>query len=239
MRKLIKKILKESNDLDWIKDINVDIDMEYLHGYYFRWLGDLYLPNGENVEIRVDRKFWIDDITKNRVYYSWDERGERLSNSLPIDDMHNRFKSREYILYDNNDNKVDPKDITWFNEGNNNEIGPKDITESSDDLQWIRDIEVEGFQPKKGDYIEIINLGSEKAFVLWLGDFKYDYLDGYYGNTIKGVVAEKEKDYNYFELIEENTKTDINFPNVRIMSELENSIEYKGLKLMYKLLKPL
>jgi hypothetical protein len=54
MRKLIKKILKES-DVDWIKNINVDIDMEYLHGYYFRWLGDLYLPNGENVEMKMLR----------------------------------------------------------------------------------------------------------------------------------------------------------------------------------------
>ena len=41
----IKKGLFESDDFDWIKDTKVHIDMEYLHGYYFRWVGDLYLPD--------------------------------------------------------------------------------------------------------------------------------------------------------------------------------------------------
>ena len=125
----IKKGLFESDDFDWIKDTKVDTDMEYLHGYYFRWSGD---------NIKRDRKFWVDDISKNRVYYSWEERGERLSNGLPIDDMYNRFESGEYILYDKNDNKIDPKNITWYNEGNDDEIGPKDITESSDDWGWTK-----------------------------------------------------------------------------------------------------
>ena len=128
----IKKGLFESDDFDWIKDTKVEVDMDYLHGYYFRWVGDFNLKG--NVDF--DRKFWIDDISKNRVYYSWEERGERLSNGLPIGDMYNRFENDEYILYDKNDNKIDPKNITWFNEGNDDEIGPKDITESSDDWGW-------------------------------------------------------------------------------------------------------
>ncbi len=132
----IKKGLFESDDFDWIKDTKVNIDMEYLHGYYFRWVGDLYLPDGEEIEVKLDRKFWIDDISKNRVYYSWEEKTAALSNSLPISDMYGRLGNGEYILYDKNDNKIDPKNITWFNEGNDDEIGPKDITESSDDWGW-------------------------------------------------------------------------------------------------------
>jgi hypothetical protein len=205
MRKLIKKILKES-DVDWIKNINVDIDMEYLHGYYFRWLGDLYLPNGENVEIRVDRKFWIDDIAKNRVYYSWDERGERLSNSLP-----------------------------WFNEGNNNEIGPKDITESSYDLQWIRDIEVEGFSPREGDYIEIINTGDKEDFLNWVGMYADEYTDGTYGENIKGIVTHVAS--NTFELTEENTGDTIYFPKTFYDNEqlsIAADYDYTNLNITYK-----
>ena len=132
----IKKGLFESEDFDWIKDTKVNIDMEYLHGYYFRWVGDLYLPDGEEIEVKLDRKFWIDDVSKNRVYYSWEEKTAALSNSLPISDMYGRLGNGEYILYDKNDNNVDPKNITWFNEGNDDEIGPKDITESSDDWGW-------------------------------------------------------------------------------------------------------
>lgn len=123
----IKKGLFESDDFKWIRDTKVGVDMEYLHGYYFRWSGD---------HLKRDRKFWVDDVSNGRFYYSWEERGERLSNSLPISDMYNRFESGEYILYDKNDNKMDPKNITWFNEGNDDEIGPKDMNESSDDWGW-------------------------------------------------------------------------------------------------------
>ncbi len=145
----LKRVMKEeSDDFDWIKDTKVDVDMEYLHGYYFRWVGDFNLKG--NVDF--DRKFWVDDISKNRVYYSWEERGERLSNGLTVSDMYNRFESGEYILYDKNDNKMDPKNITWFNEGNDDEIGPKDITESSDDWNWTKSPTViiggEGGYPK-------------------------------------------------------------------------------------------
>ena len=129
----LKRVMKEeSDDFDWIKDTKVELDMEYLHGYYFRWVGDFNLKG--NVDF--DRKFWVEDISKNRVYYSWEERGERLSNSLPVSDIYKRFEDGDYILYDKNGNKIDPKNITWFNEGNDDEIGPKDITESSDDWNW-------------------------------------------------------------------------------------------------------
>jgi hypothetical protein len=149
--------------------------------------------------------------------------------------MLQNFKSGEYILYDNNDNKVDPKDITWFNEGNNNEIGPKDITESSYDLQWIRDIEVEGFSPREGDYIEIINTGDKEDFLNWVGMYADEYTDGTYGENIKGIVTHVAS--NTFELTEENTGDTIYFPKTFYDNEqlsIAADYDYTNLNITYK-----
>jgi len=113
----------------------------------------------------------------------------------------------------------------------------KKILKESDDLQWIRDVNNYNFQPREGDYIEVINLGSEESFLAWLGDYGDDYLEGHYGNTIKGVILDIGT--SNFSLTEEKTEDEVNFPNIDYMSLYKNSEEFKGLNLMYKLLKPL
>ena len=230
MRKLIKKILKE-NDFDWAKESN-PIQCKDLKGYYFYHGGDTRKFMIDDVGTKLPKGYVTDDL---KVHYTWwDSHTDKFDwNQMNCDTFIHRVKLGDYRLYDKNGNVIEPRNLA-YTDNTFDDDERKEIWEQyeSDDFQWIRDIENYDYEPRHGDYIEVINLGSEKSFLTWLGDFEYDYIDGYYGPTIKGEVLIGKG--NYFELIEENTNTEINFPAISIMHDLTNSEEYPGLKLMYR-----
>jgi len=238
MRKLIKKILKE-NDFDWAKESN-PIQCKDLKGYYFYHGGDTRKFMIDDVGTKLPKGYVTDDL---KVHYTWwDSHSDDFDwNQMNCDTFIHRVKLGDYRLYDKNGNVIEPRNLAYtdntFGDDERKEIWEQD---ESDDLQWIRDVVDYDFQPRAGDYIEVINLGSEYDFLTWLGDYSDDYLEGNYGNTIKGVTFHIGG--NSFGLVEEKTGDDINFPNIDSMPVYKNGGEfgeYERLNLMYKLLKPL
>ena len=56
------------------------------------------------------------------------------------------------------------------------------------------------------------NLGDEESFIGWLGDYAGEYLEGKYGNPIKGVVYDFAYHGETFAIHEENTGDELWFP---------------------------
>ena len=226
------EFVTESNDFDWAKETN-PIQCKDLKGYYFYHGND-------------SRKFIIDDVfIKNsrgygrgddlKIHYTWwNSHSDDFDwNQMNCDNLIHRVKAGDYTLYDKNGVEVNPKDLVYtdntFDDDERKEIWEQD---ESDDFDWIRDIEDYDFQPRYGDYIEVINLGSEKSFLTWLGDYSDFYIEGLFGPTIKGKVFFPGG--NTFQLREMNTNKTINFPTISSMDTFGNSDEFLGLKLMYR-----
>ena len=111
------------------------------------------------------------------------------------------------------------------------------LMRESTGLEWINDIVPENTDNfKVGDIIRIINVSNEEAFLNWLGDFRFNYLNGTYGEDIKGKVSGVYEDS--FTVREENTGDAIYFPNYRKMERLRQGIgsDYEGLNMIYELL---
>ena len=232
LEKIEIKEIKESNDFDWAKETN-PIQCKDLKGYYFYHGND-------------PRKFIIDDVfIKNprgygrgddlKVHYTWwNSHSDDFDwNQMNCDTFIHRVKLGDYKLFNKNREEVNPKDLAYtdntFDDDERKEIWEQD---ESDDFDWIRDIKDYDFQPRDGDYIEVINLGIEKSFLDWLGDYSDFYTEGLFGPTIKGKVFLLGG--NTFELGEMNTNKTIHFPLISFMDRFGESMEYPGLKLMYR-----
>jgi hypothetical protein len=125
----------------------------------------------------------------------------------------------------------------------------KIIKEEMDDLDWIRNIDPNYMEFPKGTQIKITNIGSEEAFLEWLGDFQEDYMDNRYGyrGAIIGFVDESEYyddgDVKGFYIWETNTSDHIYFPYHRYMNDLNKNdhdnygYDYSGLNLEYKIIR--
>ncbi len=236
----IKKIIREEiGDFNWAKEIN-PIQCKDLKGYYFYHGND-------------SRKFIIDDVfIKNsrgygrgddlKIHYTWwNSHSDDFDwNQMNCDNLIHRVKAGDYTLYDKNGVEVNPKDLVYtdntFDDDERKEIWEQD---ESDDFDWIRDIESYDFQPRDGDYIEVINLGSEKSFLTWLGDYSDYYIEGLFGPTIKGKVFFLGGNTFQLDVEYENSPalsnyTPINFPTISSMDTFGNSDEFLGLKLMYR-----
>ena len=217
----IKKIIREEiGDFNWAKEIN-PIQCKDLRGYYFNYGSD----TKKYTIISIELDDYADELI---IHYKYPNSSEYEHTHMKGDTFIYRVKLGDYRLYDKNGNDVDPRNLVYtdntFDDGERKEIWEQD------GLDWIRDVEDYDYEPKHNDYIEVINIGSEKAFLDWLGIWKDDYLDGLFGTTIKGKVFISTG----ISLEEENTDRNIAFPSIRVMHKLTNSEEYSGLKLMYK-----
>ena len=103
------------------------------------------------------------------------------------------------------------------------------------DFDWVKDVNLDSFIPKKGDYIEIINTGDKEDFLNWLGMHGDEYTDGVYGKNIKGIVTYVGGDT--FTLKEETTNDVIFFPKTLYDNEqlsIDAEYDYRELKITYK-----
>jgi hypothetical protein len=84
-----------------------------------------------------------------------------------------------------------------------------------------------------GDRIRVHNKGEEEAFLNWLGDYKYRYLRGEYGEDITGVVTKTYPEEFVLEIGEDT----IFFPyKERVEYIASITGDYKGLELSYELI---
>lgn len=87
----------------------------------------------------------------------------------------------------------------------------KIIKEELDDFKWIRDVNLQA-PIESGQEIIVNNLGDEESFISWLGDYAGEYLEGKYGNPIKGVIWDFAYHGETFSIYEENTGDELWFP---------------------------
>jgi hypothetical protein len=99
-------------------------------------------------------------------------------------------------------------------------------------FEWIDDITPEDIKFKVGDTIKVKNIGSERSFIDWLGDFSGPYNRGEYGRDIIGVVINVGQDT--FKLIERVRDHRIDFPNPDKFKIFR--VDHKDLNLSYELL---
>jgi len=101
------------------------------------------------------------------------------------------------------------------------------------EFDWVKDVNLDSFIPKKGDYIEIINTGDKEDFLNWLGMHGDEYTDGVYGENIKGIVTYVGGET--FALNEETTNDMIYFPKTFYgYEELSIDYDYTNLNITYK-----
>lgn len=87
----------------------------------------------------------------------------------------------------------------------------KIIKEELGDFDWVRDIKPQA-PIELGQEIIVNNLGDEESFIDWLGDYAGEYLEGKYGNPIKGVIRGFAYHGKTFAIHEENTGNELWFP---------------------------
>jgi hypothetical protein len=106
----------------------------------------------------------------------------------------------------------------------------KIIREELDDWDWTRG-PIWMDKVNVGDRIRIHNRGKEEAFLNWLGDYKYRYLLGEYGEDITGVVSKVYPEEFVLEIGEDT----IFFPyKERVEVIVSTNSEYNGLDLEYE-----
>lgn len=112
--------------------------------------------------------------------------------------------------------------LTYYNQS---------LTESTG-FEWIDDITPEDIKFKVGDTIKVKNIGNERSFLDWLGDYSSSYLRGEYGRDIIGVVNSVGQDT--FTLFEVESRNRISFPNPDKIKKFR--VDHKDLDLSYELL---
>lgn len=118
----------------------------------------------------------------------------------------------------------------------------KIIREEMDDFAWIRDLDPKEITFKKGDVIEVHNVGDKDAFISWLGDYATRYLNNEYGEFITGRIVDIED--KRIQIQEFNTDDYIQFPDYSDMEKLRltggdfTRRTYIGLNMYYEILNP-
>ena len=109
----------------------------------------------------------------------------------------------------------------------------KIIKEEIGDFDWIRDTDPMYIKFKEFDRVRVHNIGSNSAFIEWLGDYSDGYLNGKYGEYIEGLVRDTE-DENQFCVLTNPGGDRIHFPYKKTMEHLSNMNPYHGLDLFYE-----
>jgi hypothetical protein len=99
-------------------------------------------------------------------------------------------------------------------------------------FEWIDDITPEDIKFKVGDTIKVKNIGNERSFIDWLGDYGGPYNRGEYGWYIVGVVSSVGQET--FTLIEVESRNRISFPNPDKFNIFR--VDHKDLDLSYEIL---
>ena len=208
--------LKESDDLEWIRDLGPTLprsagDLKHFVGWNFLW--DEETPHGK----------W--NATIGKILYVSDEEVNYTTNTgsrrRVIGDFVEMIGEGKWVL-------LSPEGIL-FDPIYNREY-PTPLKESND-LQWIIDTNPKDTEPKEGDKIRVHNLGTEESFLQWLSVYGTSYNDGDYGPFIEGEVINHEGK-NFF-IREMKTNDPIYFPNYKHIPILNNA-GHKGLDLLYE-----
>jgi hypothetical protein len=179
--------LKESDDLQWIRDIKSYPTLQQLFDAGEINEGDLLVLRGEVENGFTNETTWVGEFT------------------VTIDTKKELLELTTFILDPNEHNVKKVMGITSMNgllflisDGNlevikkNNQSTQltEQINESDDDLKWIKDIDTRCYVPRVGERIRVHNIGDERAFIEWLGQFAEYYEYGDFGEHIEGVVEE-------------------------------------------------
>jgi len=118
------------------------------------------------------------------------------------------------------------------------EIVYENLNESEDDFAWINNIEQTEIKFKKGDRVKIHNIGSEKAFIEWLGMYGENFKNGAYGKNIEGVVLVGDSTSEFSLTLIKTGLTpyidEVYFPYQEKMEKLRGDSRYEGLNLLYE-----
>lgn len=163
MQNLIKKILTESNELDWIKEADINPWMEYDSIIF-----DIE-PNREDVKMYIDMALNTRNI---RNKYVW--RGDHHSDITSII-SYQKQRGLSILGINYTDMLQYTYDITHFSDKksiNYSQLIGRDILRESNDFDWIRDINPPKIKADKSylvngpyldQFLEIVEHISPKA----------------------------------------------------------------------------
>lgn len=218
----LKKIIKEeTNDFEWIKDVKTKLDIAQEIYNDLEWhkqaSTDFVNPQWNQItfSVRPDKtnkeKVLIHPNTFHKGFRKYME--ERWG-----------INSREEYL-----------EIYGLIKGLMNQKVRKPINESFEDLEWIRDINVEDFNVRIGDKIRVHNIGDEKAFKRFLGLYAIRYESNTYGSFIEGEVTALDRD-RFFNLHVEHVDDDNEYSDIWFPTYKQQSLYNDGLSLLYELI---
>lgn len=219
MRKLIKKILRE-DEYDFIRNVKPVINKgTYLCDRYGTKWQNMSETEFNGSELVASDAGGLSDtfIWLIRTHDYGKKIVRRTPNPWKIEDVIGQLSDGSLTICDN----------------------PNTLKES-DELDWIKNVDISSYRPRDGEYVEVVNVGDEEDYRNWLGDFGYLYESGEYGETIKGMVREEGVNKNLgFTLQEENTGNVIFFPFYYHMKTINNEHDesYRNLKLEYRPIK--
>jgi hypothetical protein len=228
---------EEGSDMFWVTD-----DMVTLYDIYenlneseeekdpFDWIRDTQPPSPHVPESGMKFKIKSDDWSSGVIYTITDITDTHMSINWidPSDGEYTenfRWPLKHYF------NFLDKGEI---------EIVYENLNESEDDFAWINDIEQTEIKFKKGDRVKIHNIGSEKAFIEWLGMYGENFKNGAYGKNIEGVVltgdATNEFSLTNIETYDHYTfsSDEVYFPYQEKMEKIRGEYRYEGLNLLYE-----
>jgi hypothetical protein len=233
-----EKMVKENNDLDWIREIpdyqlpKNKKDLQQFVGWYFLW----DKSNDKSGEWAYDGKRWlIKKIDLHEIWYiDEDLEGQTNESVEGISNFLRRIQDGIWVLLSPNNFLLDP----WGREYNGRKpIEEKNnINESEDDgLDWIKDIGPKDMTFRVGDIIKVHNVGDEDAFLSWLGDYSDDYVEGNLGENITGEI--EEITVNRISIFVSNIQETIFFPTYSDLEFLRSNHEdFNGLDMYYEII---
>jgi hypothetical protein len=220
---LPKDYIKESeeDDWSWAKEPfgipKTKEELEYFIGWYFLWD-----KSGKKTGMwGYDGRLWeIIKIIGKDVFYKDSKTGS--NNDTDVRTFLRSLNDGSWVLVSPEGDIFDPMYNRTYN---------KKINESTG-FEWIDDITPEDIKFKVGDTIKVKNIGNERSFLDWLGDYSSSYLRGEYGRDIIGVVNSVGQDT--FTLFEVESRNRITFPNPDKFKKFR--VDHKDLDLSYELL---
>ena len=194
------KIVKESKDFDWVKDIEPD---KRESKYYIIDKRSF----SEVPEKQKDQWFMIEILENDKYGIHWRPYAWNLVNVHTWNPTHkvNKMSNDEFKnllgLGSNNNPYWYPHDGDLSDLPKNYDHGllsqlntPKNLRESDDvsHFNWVKKISSDDYEPRTGDHIEIVNQGDSHLFKNWLSPTIWmDYNMGKITNSdgnIEGVV---------------------------------------------------
>lgn len=219
----------EEDDWDWAKEPfgipRTKEELEYFIGWSFLWD-----ESGKKTGMwGYDGRLWeIIEIRGKDVFYKDSKTGNY--NDTDVRTFLRSLNDGSWVLVSPEGDIFDPMYKRTYS---------KKINESDEDFKWIEDIDPKDMIFRIGDIIKVHNVGNEKSFLSWLGDYSDNFLDNMYGEFIIGEIV--GLDDKRIEIQERYTDDYIYFPTYLDMENVRNGgsfgrVVYEGLDMYYEIL---